>query len=168
MDTQPSGDLSALVRVMIELQAEISSVKTELTEIKKLLTDTNKQWAALCVSITEMVNSARRDIVSELTQASYNSYNEAVKHKIDNPGTIGKLMSTSQEIQLKQPKPNLLKPGKKFQQKYKHHCKVCDGEWIGDEPNPPTCNYCRSRIWQTGRTKWDLRRESRDIGDTTA
>ena len=43
METQPPEDPSALVRKVAELQAEISGMKTELTEIKRLLSDKDQK-----------------------------------------------------------------------------------------------------------------------------
>ena len=145
MDTQPPRDPSALAQTLSALQAEVSRMNRELADIKRLLVSEHP----------------------ELTREQYTSYNDPVKHKIELSDT-GNYMPATQEIPLRQPRPNLLKPGKKPQKKYKHHCKVCDGEWIGDEPAPPTCNYCRSRTWESGETKWALRRRNQDMGNATA
>ena len=141
---QPPTDPSALKHAIDHL----SEVQAELARIKQFLIDASES--------------------SELTQAKYNDYIMHVKQNlVSEHQNLYDPMPATQQIPLRQPKPNLLKPGKKLQQKYKHHCKICDGEWIGDEPAPPSCNYCRSTIWQTGETKWALRRKSQDMGDAT-
>ena len=139
---QPPTDPSALTRAIEQL----AEVQAELARIERLLIDASES--------------------SELTPAEYTAYIMHVKHNLVPPHHIPHdPMPSTQQIPLKQPKPNLLKPGKRLQQKYKHHCKICDGEWIGDEPAPPSCNYCRSTIWQTGETKWALRRKNQEIDD---
>lgn len=45
------------------------------------------------------------------------------------------------------------------QQVYMHHCAVCEGDWVGYDADPSYCNYCKSRRWRTGRSKWDERHE---------
>ena len=138
MQTQPPEDTSALR----QLSEQMAAVLAELAAMKELLTGTS------------------------LTREQYASYIGGVKQNLVVSNSPAKEpMPTTQQIQLKQPNPRLLKPGKKHQQKYKHHCKVCDGEWIGDEPEPPTCNYCRSTIWRTGETKWALRRKNQESGN---
>ena len=139
MDAQPPEDQSALMQMMAAMQADILRINAVLADVQ---THLNHQ-------------------LPELTREQYTVYNESVKPKYIYTDTDIDMPAT-QEIPLKPPRPNLLKPGKKPQTKYKHHCKICDGEWIGDEPNPPACNYCRSRIWKSGQTKWHLRRKSQD------
>lgn len=137
MQTQPPNDTSALRK----LSEQMTAVQAELAAIKELLQATS------------------------LTREQYASYIGGVKQNLVVSNIPAeKEMETTEQIPLKQPNPRLLKPGKKHQQKYKHHCKVCDGEWIGDEPAPPSCNYCRSTIWQTGETKWALRRKNQTAG----
>ena len=138
MQTQPPEDTSALR----QLSEQMAAILAELAVMKELLTGTS------------------------LTREQYAPYIGGVKQKLElSNSSAEEPMPTTQQIQLKQPNPRLLKPGKKHQQKYKHHCKVCDGEWIGDEPEPPTCNYCRSTIWRTGETKWALRRKIQEAGN---
>ena len=60
-------------------------------------------------------------------------------------------------VELHAPAPHLAK--RAVQEKYKHRCAVCGGEWIGEDDNPSECIYCRTTTWRTGKTKWDLRRE---------
>ena len=141
MEPLPPPDMSVLQQTLSALQGEVARMSNELADLKNLFAASQRQ----------------------LTGEQYTDYNDAVKHKYVLTNTEEDMPAT-QEIPLKQPSPNLLKPGKKPQKKYKHHCKVCDGEWIGDEPNPPSCNYCRSRIWQLGETKWALRRKSQEAG----
>ena len=45
------------------------------------------------------------------------------------------------------------------QQVYMHHCAVCEGDWVGYDANPSYCNYCKSRRWRSGKSKWDERHE---------
>ena len=138
METPPPVDTSALK----QLSDQMTEVQAELIAIRELLAATS------------------------LTREQYASYIGGVKHNLVlTDSSAEESMPTTQQIPLRQPNPRLIKPGKKHQQKYKHHCKVCDGEWIGDEPEPPTCNYCRSTIWRTGQTKWALRRKSQEAGN---
>ena len=145
MESQPPRDQSTLIQIIQRL----SAMQAELA------------------AITDLLLEASTD--SELTPAQYKSYIMNVKHNlvsiIRDPSDP---MPTTHQIPLRQPRPALLKPGKRPQIKYKHHCKVCDGEWIGDEPTPPTCNYCRSTIWQTGETKWAIRRKNQEAGEAFA
>ena len=113
MEPQPPPDTSALQHTISALQDEIARMSNELADIKQLFCDR----------------------LPQLTREQYTDYNDPVKHKEVSVDTE-KDMPATQEIPLRQPSPNLLKPGKKPQKKYKHHCKVCDGEWIGDEPKP--------------------------------
>ena len=141
MNTQPPEDKFALRKVIEQLTA----IQADLAAIKQTLGDPS------------------------LTREQYAPYITPTKQNLPLPNRIEETpMTTTQPIPLRQPNPRLLKPGKKHQQKYKHHCKICDGEWIGDEPSPPACNYCRSTIWQTGETKWALRRKSHELGDAFA
>ena len=138
METHAPQDNSAFR----QLTDRITAVQAELAAIKELLYATS------------------------LTPEQYASYSGSVKQKLEViNSTAGEPVPTTQPISLRHPDPRLLKPGKRHQRKYKHHCKVCDGEWIGDEPEPPTCNYCRSTIWRTGETKWALRRKRQETGD---
>lgn len=45
------------------------------------------------------------------------------------------------------------------QQVYMHHCAVCEGDWVGYDADPTNCNYCKSRRWRSGKSKWDERHE---------
>ena len=141
MDTQPPVDASALQQVLEQLagvQAELASLKQALRETSL----TREQYASYISHVKQ--NSVMYDKISGVT------------------------MTATQEIPLRRPQQHLLKPGRKPQQKFKHHCQVCDGEWISNEPQPPSCSYCRSTIWQTGETKWALRRKNQDIGNAFA
>ena len=140
MESQPPEDTSTLK----QLREQISAVQAELAVIRELLEDTS------------------------LTREQYAPYSGIVKQQSVSLDITAEEPMPTQQIPLRQPNPRLLKPGKKHQQKYKHHCKVCDGEWIGDESAPPTCNYCRSTIWRTGETKWALRRKSHELDDPFA
>ena len=132
----------------------------EDTSIPRQLTDRITAVQAELAAVKELL------FATYLTPEQYASYIGSVKPKFDvEDNTVGESVQATQPIPLRQPNPRLLKPGKKHQQKYKHHCKVCDGEWIGDDPEPPSCNYCRSTIWRTGETKWALRRRIQGTSD---
>ena len=45
------------------------------------------------------------------------------------------------------------------QQVYMHHCAVCEGDWVGYDADPSNCNYCKSRRWRSGKSRWDERHE---------
>lgn len=138
METHAPKDTSAFG----QLTDRITAVQAELAAIKELLYATS------------------------LTPEQYAPYSGSVKQNLVlRNRTAEGAVPITQPIPLRQPDPRLLKPGKRHQRKYKHHCKVCDGEWIGDEPEPPTCNYCRSTIWRTGETKWAQRRKRQESGD---
>ena len=138
METQPPRDTTAL-RYLTEQLAEMQA---DLAAIKRLLLDPT------------------------LTPEQYASYISSVKLDFVTRNKFEPEMPTTQPIPLRQPNPGLLKPGRRPQQKFKHHCLVCDGEWIANEPEPPSCCYCRSTIWRTGETKWALRRKSQEAGAT--
>ena len=132
----------------------------EDTSIPRQLTDRITAVQAELAAVKELL------FATYLTPEQYASYIGGVKPNFDvDDSLIGGAVPATQQIPLRQPNPHLLKPGKKHQQKYKHHCVVCDGEWIGDDPEPPSCNYCRSTIWRTGETKWALRRRRQASSD---
>ena len=60
-------------------------------------------------------------------------------------------------IDLNPPAPERAK--KPVQQVYMHHCAMCAGDWVGNDPDPGRCNYCYTPRWRTGKTKWDERRD---------
>ena len=141
MNPQPPEDSSALQQVLEQL----AGVQAELAALRELFSDTS------------------------LTREQHTPYTSQVQpNLVKQNQTIEKPMTTTQQIPLRPPKRHLLKPGRRPQQKFKHHCQVCDGEWIGNEPQPPSCSYCRSTIWQTGETKWALRRKSDELGESFA
>ena len=137
METQPPHN-AATMRQVIEQLAEMQA---DLAAIKRLLLDPS------------------------LTPEQYASYIRQVKLDLVIHDDNESRMPTTQPIPLKRPNPGLLKPGRRPQQKFKHHCLVCDGEWIANEPQPPSCCYCRSTIWRTGETKWALRRKTQETGN---
>ena len=132
MRTQPPHETPDLRQVVEQL----ADMQADLTAIKRLLVDPS------------------------LTPEQYASYISRVKQKLAITDNYESEMPTTLPIPLRPPNPGLLKPGRRPQQKFKHHCLVCDGEWIANEEHPPSCCYCRSTIWRTGETKWALRRKS--------
>ena len=141
METQPPPDMAALLQALSELKGEVARMGSDLADIKQFLLPPHNQ----------------------LTGEQQAEYNAPDTHKTE-PLNTEQDMPATQEIPLRQPNPSLLQRGKKPRKRYKHHCKVCDGEWIGGEPAPPSCNYCRSRTWQSGETKWALRRKTQETG----
>ena len=60
-------------------------------------------------------------------------------------------------IDLNPPSPEYAR--RPVQQVYMHHCSVCEGDWVGYDADPSYCNYCKSRRWRSGKSKWDERHE---------
>ena len=60
-------------------------------------------------------------------------------------------------IDLNPPSPHLAR--RPVQLVYMHHCSVCQGDWVGYDADPSYCNYCKSRRWRSGKSKWDERHE---------
>jgi hypothetical protein len=130
------------------------------------------RWAGLTsmADVNRTVSSLFISRNSFLTR-THNRHNiEPDKNDIESSQLVGRVGGDEQirpdgltiPIQLNAPSPHSDKTGKGVQQRYLHGpCTECGGEWIGTSPNPPHCNYCRSRQWR-GYSRWDVNRLQKD------
>lgn len=96
--------------------------------------------------------------INDLTNSKVSNSILVVKNKmtLKSLETANSMVGTKL-IDLNPPSPERAK--RPVQQVYLHHCAVCQGDWVGNDANPAHCNYCHSRRWRNGKSKWDERRE---------
>ena len=95
---------------------------------------------------------------NDLTHSKISNSVLVVKNKVIlRPLETQQPMVGTKLIDLNPPSPQRAR--RPVQQVYLHHCAMCQGDWVGYDADPGYCNYCNSRRWRSGKTKWDERHE---------
>ncbi len=121
------------------------------------------------ITLTEHLLTSLRDLTTDTTLPNDSYKIQYVKRKfvpIDAKYTTEPLRTGTVAIELKAPNDAFSR--RSVQTKYRHSCYRCGGEWIGDEPDPAECVYCRTRRWRDGKTQWERRREGESAPDFTS
>ncbi len=139
MDAQPPEDPSALVRKVAELQAEISGMKTELTEIKRLLSDKarDEYWENAAATLEKLT----RDMATRfpLTHQPNNRYYHDQESDIQ---------GENQEELRTIDNPKRKQAGRPRESPYVREgeqaiCTRCGHTWIPFVRRPKQCPACR-------------------------
>ena len=128
MDTQPPEDPSALVRKVAELQAEISGMKTELSEIKRLLSDKGQRGF--------LPNNVFHDNFYEMHKSS---------------STLQEKIKPMQNVEISGGESLRLPDNR-----WLHRCGKCACTWLSSNSDPGACVRHRAdkKGPRCGTTRW--------------